>query len=51
MMDDQTGSVWDIRGVAISGPMMGQKLTLVADSYTAFWFAWYLYYPSTKVYR
>ena len=50
MTDDQTGSVWDIRGVAISGPMMGQKLTLVADSYTAFWFAWSLYYPSIRVY-
>lgn len=50
MTDDQTGSVWDIHGVAISGPMMGQKLTLVADSYTAFWFAWSLYYPSIRVY-
>ena len=50
MMDDQTGSVWDIQGVAISGPMMGQRLTPVADSFVAFWFAWSLYYPSIRVY-
>lgn len=50
MTDDQTGSVWDIQGVAISGPLMGQRLTLVADSFVAFWFAWSLYYPSIRVY-
>ena len=50
MTDDQTGSVWDIQGVAISGPMTGQRLTPVADSFVAFWFAWSLYYPNIRVY-
>lgn len=50
MTDDQTGSVWNIHGVAVSGPLMGQRLTPVADSFVAFWFAWSLYYPSIRVY-
>ncbi len=50
MTDDQTGSVWDVQGVAISGPLMGQRLTPLADSFVAFWFAWSLYYPSIRVY-
>ena len=40
---------YGIQGVAISGPLMGQRLTPVADSFVAFWFAWSLYYPSIRV--
>ena len=50
MTDDQTGSEWDVRGVAISGPMTGEQLTPVADSFVAFWFAWSIYYPNTRVF-
>ncbi len=51
MTDDQTGSEWDVWGEAVSGPLAGERLTLVADSYTAFWFAWALFYPNTVVFE
>ncbi len=37
-VDDQTGSVWDLSGTAVSGPSEGDKLTLV-PSRRAFWFS------------
>ncbi len=49
MTDNETGSEWDSRGEAISGPLVGQQLALVADSYVAFWFAWSLFYPDIVV--
>ena len=51
MTDDQTGSEWDGRGEAISGSLVGERLTGVADSYTAFWFAWALFYPDIVVFE
>ena len=39
MTDDQTGSEWNNRGEAISGPLAGQRLSLVSDSFVVFWFA------------
>ena len=51
MVDDQTGSEWDASGWAISGPMAGERLAPVADSFMAFWFAWSLYYPNIRVWR
>jgi hypothetical protein len=50
MADDQTGSEWNAQGVAISGPMEGQRLTPVPNSFTAFWFAWSLYYPNLRLF-
>ena len=49
MSDDQTGSVWTNDGEAVSGPLAGQRLSQVADSFVAFWFAWSLYYPGSRV--
>jgi hypothetical protein len=51
MTDDQTGSEWNAQGVAISGPMEGQRLTPAPNSFTAFWFAWSLYYPDIRVFN
>jgi len=51
MTDDQTGSEWDGRGEAVSGPLAGERLTPVADSYTAFWFAWALFYPNIVLFE
>ena len=50
MTDDQTGSEWNDWGEAISGPLAGQRLTPVSDAFVAFWFAWSLYYPGSRVY-
>ena len=50
-IDDQSASVWDLReGVAISGPLEGQKLERMATT-LVFWFAWSGIYPKTELYR
>jgi hypothetical protein len=50
MTDDQTGSEWNSLGESVSGPLAGQQLAPVADSFVAFWFAWSLYYRGIRVY-
>lgn len=40
-------SLWTPEGVAISGPLRGQRLAWV-PSMSAFWFAWYAMYPETR---
>jgi hypothetical protein len=47
-IDDQTGSLWNIFGEAIDGPLTGQKLvSIVAGEH--FWFAWAVFRPDTIV--
>lgn len=50
MKDDQNGSVWNMKGEAISGGFISQKLDQV-PAYTAFWFAWAIFWPQTAVYE
>jgi len=49
IVDVETGSVWDLAGRAVEGPLVGRRLTAVLDSYTAFWFAWVTFQPETVV--
>ncbi len=49
MTDTKTGSTWDRAGRAISGPLAGESLSQMEDSYTVFWFAWNVYYPTSEV--
>jgi hypothetical protein len=49
IIDDQTGSTWNIAGQAISGPLAGQSLTPVVHS-DHFWFSWAAFYPATTIY-
>ena len=51
MVDAETSSVWDREGKAISGPLAGEQLQPVKDSYLAFWFAWSIYFPNTRVFK
>ncbi|MCZ6915862.1 MAG: DUF3179 domain-containing protein [Gemmatimonadetes bacterium] len=51
MVDAETSSEWDQEGKAISGPLAGQQLAPIEDSYTAFWFAWSIYYPNSKIFK
>jgi hypothetical protein len=51
MVDAETGSEWDAKGVAIAGPMSGQRLAPIADAFVAFWFAWSIYYPDIEVFQ
>lgn len=39
LRDRQTGSVWDLNGVSVSGPLVGQSLAKI-PTFTSFWFAW-----------
>ena len=48
--DEQTGSSWDILGMAIEGPLAGEKLTPVLHG-NHFWFAWAVFKPDTIVYQ
>lgn len=48
LVDDATGSHWSRDGVALSGPLAGQRLLpIVAD--TPFWFAWAVFLPDTRI--
>ena len=48
--DEQTGSMWDIFGQAVSGPLAGTQLTPVPGRIGQLWFSWAVYRPDTVVY-
>ena len=48
--DNETGSVWNIVGQAIDGPLRGSELTPIVHG-DHFWFAWGAFKPNTKIYR
>ncbi len=48
LVDEQTGSVWDIHGRAIEGPMAGARLTQV-PAHNSFWFAWVTFWQDTDM--
>lgn len=45
--DVQTRSRWTLDGRAVSGPLAGARLLPLAESYTAFWFAWARFQPES----
>lgn len=49
IFDDETGSEWNLDGVAIDGPLEGQSLEPVAEAFVAFWFAWPIFYPDLEI--
>lgn len=50
-VDDQTGSTWRLDGLAVSGPMEGERLQQRAEPYVAFWFAWAFFQPDTQIWN
>ena len=48
IVDEQTGSVWNILGQAVSGPLQGTQLASVLHG-NHFWFAWAAFHPDTAV--
>jgi hypothetical protein len=48
IMNDDEGNIWDIFGIAISGPRAGQQLGKT-DSLTSFWFAWAAFFPESEI--
>jgi thiol-disulfide isomerase/thioredoxin len=49
IVDDQTGSEWNVLGQAVSGPKKGSQLAPVV-SINHFWFSWAAFRPETRVY-
>lgn len=50
IVDEQTGSTWNILGEAISGELAGRQLTPIIHG-NHFWFAWAAFHPDTLVHR
>jgi len=51
IVDDSTGSVWRIDGLAVEGPHTGRRLEPVAEAYVAYWFAWAAFHPQTRIWE
>ena len=49
-VDNETGSVWDIVGRAVEGPLEGSRLEPIVHG-NHFWFAWGAFKPDTLIYR
>ena len=47
-MDVETGSLWNMLGTAVSGPLAGARLRQV-PAYNSMWFGWAAFYPETQV--
>lgn len=50
IVDAQTGSTWTLLGVAVDGPLRGERLRARAHV-DALWFAWAAFVPHTEVWR
>jgi hypothetical protein len=49
IVDDRTGSRWDLSGLAVSGPLAGERLR-PAVAIDSFWFDWAAFHPNTGIY-
>lgn len=50
IVDEQTGSEWNLLGEALSGPLQGERLQPVVNV-NHFWFSWAAFRPDTRVYQ
>ena len=48
--DLETSTVWNLNGLAIEGPLAGQRLTQV-PAHNSFWFAWVTFWQETNVWQ
>lgn len=49
-VDNETGSTWNIQGLALSGPLAGERLEAVVGV-NHFWFSWAAFKPETRIYQ
>ena len=47
--DRETGSAWDLTGLAVRGVLAGTRIEPVA-TYSAMWFAWAVFHQGTEIY-
>jgi hypothetical protein len=48
--DNETGSTWQVTGLAVGGPLAGERLP-VAQHANHFWFAWAAFNPETSIWE
>jgi len=48
--DEETGTVWDLKGQAISGPLAGKSLAQI-PAHNAYWFAWAAFWPEAEIWN
>jgi Protein of unknown function (DUF3179) len=48
--DNETGSTWNVLGMAESGPLAGTQLIQIV-SINHFWFSWAAFRPETRIYQ
>lgn len=51
IIDEQTGSTWNLLGKAESGPLEGKALRPLVYRAAQFWFSWVVFKPDTVIYR
>jgi hypothetical protein len=49
IVDEQTGTVWNVLGQAVDGPLTGTQLTPIVHG-DHFWFSWAAFKPDTIIY-
>lgn len=49
IVDEETGSEWDVLGQAVGGPLQGSQLEAVV-SVNHFWFSWAAFRPEARLY-
>ena len=50
VMTDEEGNMWDVFGMAVSGPRTGTQLTH-ARSFIGYWFSFAAFYPQVAIYE
>jgi hypothetical protein len=49
--DEESGTLFQVDGLARVGPLAGQRLEPIEDSFIAFWRAWTAFHPSTALWQ
>ncbi len=50
MRDEETGTLWDVKGQALTGELAGQRLTQL-PAHNSMWFAWVSFWPATEIWQ
>jgi hypothetical protein len=48
ILDEQTGSEWNLLGQAVAGELQGKNLEPLVHA-NHFWFAWQAFFPNTEI--
>ena len=51
IVDEATGSTWQVDGLATEGSLSGRRLEPIAEAYVAYWFAWAAFQPDAALWE